>query len=175
MEPNVSDISCLGTRNRNKTAKVPNPRELIGTVHLERTRGRRSALSGRVPTGKRPSELKPSGYRGSRGRVIRALQNCDPRNPGGQAHRKIGVLGGEGTVASNIAISRYAISRHQECGATEVDGGQVAGFRDGERTVDRSTAMSHRGSENRESGGCVHIDVANPETPMESYMAAVIW
>jgi hypothetical protein len=48
---------------------------------MERTRGRRSTLSGRVPTGKRPSELKPSGYRGSRGRVIRALKNCDPQNP----------------------------------------------------------------------------------------------
>jgi hypothetical protein len=63
----VSDISCLGTRNRNKTTKVPNPRELIGTVHMEMTRGRRSALSGRVQTGKRPSESKPSGYQGSRG------------------------------------------------------------------------------------------------------------
>jgi hypothetical protein len=37
----------------------------------------------------------------------------------------------------------------------------VAGFRDGERTVDRSTTMSHRGSGNRESGGCVLIDIAN--------------
>jgi hypothetical protein len=90
---------------------------------------------------------------------------------GGQYYQKIGVLGGEGTVASNTAISRYAISRHQECGATEVDGGQVAGF----RTVDRSPTMSHRGSENHESRGCVHIDVANPETPMESYIVAVIW
>jgi hypothetical protein len=81
MEPNVSDISCLGTRNRNKTAKVPNPRESIGTVHLERTRGRRSALSGRVPTGKRPSELKPSGYRRSREREFCALQNRDTRFP----------------------------------------------------------------------------------------------
>jgi hypothetical protein len=79
--PCVSDISCLGTRNRNKTAKVPNPRESIGTVHLERTRGRRSALSGRVPTGKRPSELRPSGYRRSREREFCALQNRDARFP----------------------------------------------------------------------------------------------
>jgi hypothetical protein len=145
MEPNVSDISCLGTRNRNKTAKVPNPRELIGTVHLERTRGRRSALSGRVPTGKRPSELKPSGYRGSRGRVIRALQNCDPRNPDRW-----------GTTVSHGGTERSTIVWEPVVNWAEVK-------------------LSHRGSENRESGGCVHIDVANPETPMESYMAAVIW
>jgi hypothetical protein len=36
-------------------------------------------------------------------------------------------------------------------GTTVNRGGQVAGFRDGERTVDRSTAISHRGSGNRES------------------------
>ena len=84
------------------------------------------------------------------------------------------VLGGKGTVASNIAISRYAISRHQECGATEVDGGQVAGFRDGERAIDRSTTMSHQGLGNRKSGGCMIIDIANRETPMES-MVEDMW
>jgi hypothetical protein len=48
----------------------------------------------------------------------------------------------------------------------------VAGFRDGERTVDRSTTMSHRGSGNRESGGCVLVDIANREIPMESMVKA---
>jgi hypothetical protein len=50
----------------------------------------------------------------------------------------------------------------------------VAGFRDGEWTIDRSMAMSHRGSGNRESGGCVLVDITNHETPMES-MVEGIW
>jgi hypothetical protein len=84
VEGGVSDISCLGTRNRNKTAKVPNPRELIGTVHLERMRGRRSALSGRVPTGKRPSEFKlieKSGFLEAREPLHQTLRYRDTRYP----------------------------------------------------------------------------------------------
>jgi hypothetical protein len=43
-----------------------------------------------------------------------------------------------------------------------------------ERTVDRSSVMSHRGSGNRESGGCVFVDIANREIPMEG-MVKDIW
>jgi hypothetical protein len=50
----------------------------------------------------------------------------------------------------------------------------VTGLCGGERTVDRSTAMSHQVSRNRESGGCVLIDIANRETPMES-MVEGMW
>jgi hypothetical protein len=53
-------------------------------------------------------------------------------------------------------------------------GGQVAEFCDGEWTVVRSMATSHQGSGNRESGGCVLVDIKNREIPMES-MVEGIW
>jgi len=59
-------------------------------------------------------------------------------------------------------------------GTTVNRGGQVVGFHDGERTVDRSMAMSHQGLGNRESGGRVLVDIANRETPMES-MVKDMW
>jgi hypothetical protein len=43
-----------------------------------------------------------------------------------------------------------------------------------EWTVDKSTTMSHRGSGNREFGGCVLIDIANRKIPMEN-MTEGIW
>jgi hypothetical protein len=77
--------------------------------------------------------------------------------------------------ASRVARSREAISRQPlACGTARASGIQVAGLRGGERTVDRSTAMSHRVSGNRESGGCVLVDIANRETPMES-MVEGMW
>jgi hypothetical protein len=69
---------------------------------------------------------------------------------------------------------RYLGNRRLACGTTRASGIQVAGLRGGERTVDRSTAMSHRVSGNRESGGCVLVDIANRETPMES-MVEGMW
>jgi hypothetical protein len=50
----------------------------------------------------------------------------------------------------------------------------VVGFRDGERTVDRSTTTSHRGLGNRETGGCVLVEITKCKIPMES-MVEGIW
>jgi hypothetical protein len=60
---------------------------------------------------------------------------------------------------------RYLGNRRLACGTAS--GRQVAGFRDGERTVDMSTAMSHRVSRDRMSRGLVYRDIKNVETPTE--------
>jgi hypothetical protein len=44
-----------------------------------------------------------------------------------------------------------------------------------EWTIDRSTVMSHRGSGNRESGGCVFVDIANRKIPMERMVKGIWW
>jgi len=44
-----------------------------------------------------------------------------------------------------------------------------------EQTFDRSVFMSHRGSGNRESGGCVFVDIANREIPMERMVKGIWW
>jgi hypothetical protein len=95
--------------------------------------------------------------------------------------------GGESSIGGLHRESRYRRSWERElCALQNRDtrfpdrwgtvvnrGGQVAGFRDGERIVDRSTTTSHRGSGNRESGGCVLVNITNCKIPMESIVEGI--
>jgi hypothetical protein len=51
----------------------------------------------------------------------------------------------------------------------------VVGFRERERTIDRSTATSHWGSGNHESEGCVLVNITSCEIPMESMVEGIWW
>jgi hypothetical protein len=83
--------------------------------------------------------------------------------------RDIGDPGSESFMHFRIAIRDFPIGGNN-CQSRRT-GGRLC---DGERTVDRSTTMSHRGSGNCESGGRVLVDIANHETPMES-MVEDMW
>jgi hypothetical protein len=94
-------------------------------------------------------------------------------------NRDIGDPGSKGFVHFRIAKRDFPI-RHRSVWATQESarrtGGRFSRRVKGPLTGQKDREPSEdRGSENRESKGCMHIDIANPETPMGSYMAVVIW